>query len=45
MIKNTKYNKANAFVFSVNGSNLMNFKDCSEAESVCKFLEKNGGRE
>lgn len=41
MIKNTEYIKANAFAFySINGSNLIDFKDCSKAESVCEFLEK-----
>jgi len=41
MIKNTEYIKANAFAFySINGSNLIDFNDCSKAESVCEFLEK-----
>jgi len=41
MIKNTDYIKANAFAFySLNGNNLIEFKDCSRAESVCEFLEK-----
>ncbi len=41
MIKNTDYIKANAFAFySINGNNLIEFKDCSKAESVCEFLEK-----
>lgn len=41
MIKNTDYIKANAFAFySLNGNNLIEFKDCSKAENVCEFLEK-----
>lgn len=41
MIKNTDYIKANAFAFySINGNNLIDFKDCSKAEYVCEFLEK-----
>lgn len=41
MIKNTDYIKANAFAFySINGNNLIDFKECSKAESVCEFLEK-----
>ena len=41
MIKNTDYIKANAFAFySINGNNLIDFKDCSKAENVCEFLEK-----
>ncbi|MDD4749880.1 MAG: IS630 family transposase [Methanosarcinaceae archaeon] len=39
MIKNTDYIKANAFAFySINGKNLIDFKDCSKAECVCEFL-------
>ena len=41
MIKNTENIKANAFAFySINGNNLIDFKDCSKAENVCEFLEK-----
>jgi Transposase and inactivated derivatives len=41
MIKNTDYIKANAFAFySLNGNNLIEFKDCAKAENVCEFLEK-----
>jgi putative transposase len=41
MIKNMDYIKANAFAFySINGNNLIEFKDSSKAESVCQFLEK-----
>ena len=41
MIKNTDYIKANAFAFySINGNNLIDFKESSKAESVCEFLEK-----
>jgi putative transposase len=41
MIKNTGNIKANAFAFySINGNNLIDFKDCSNAENVCEFLEK-----
>jgi len=41
MIKNTDYVKANAFAFySLNGNNIIEFKDSSKAESVCEFLEK-----
>jgi putative transposase len=41
MIKNTDYIKANAFAFySLNGNNLIEFKDNSKAEDVCEFLEK-----
>ena len=49
MINNTGYIKANAFAFySLNGNNLIEFKDCSKSENVCGFLEKivqeNNGR-
>lgn len=41
MFKNTDYIKANAFAFySINGNNLIDFKESSKAESVCEFLEK-----
>lgn len=41
MIKNTDYIKANAFAFySINGNNLIDFKESSKAESVCEFLVK-----
>jgi len=41
MIKNTDYIKANAFAFySINGNNVIDFKDNSKAESICEFLEK-----
>ena len=41
MIKNTDYVKANAFAFySLNGNNIIEFKDSSKAESVCEFLDK-----
>lgn len=41
MIKNTDYIKANVFAFySINGNNLIDFKESSKAESVCEFLEK-----
>jgi putative transposase len=41
MMKNTDYIKANAFAFySLNGNNIIEFKDSSKAESVCEFLEK-----
>lgn len=41
MVKNIDYIKANAFAFySINGNNLIDFKDSSKAESVCEFLEK-----
>jgi putative transposase len=41
MKKNTDYIKANAFAFySLNGNNLIEFKDCSRAENLCEFLEK-----
>ncbi len=41
MIKNTDYIKANAFAFySINGSNLIDFKESSKAESICEFLEE-----
>ena len=41
MIKNTGYLKANAFAFySLNGNNIIEFKDSSKAENVCDFLEK-----
>jgi putative transposase len=41
MVKNTDYIKANAFAFySINGSNLINFKESSKAESICEFLEE-----
>jgi len=41
MIKNTDYIKANAFAFySINGNNLIDFKESSKAESICEFLEK-----
>lgn len=41
MVKNTDYIKANAFAFySINGNNVIDFKDNSKAESICEFLEK-----
>jgi transposase len=41
MLKNTDYIKANAFAFySINGNNLINFKESSKAESICEFLEE-----
>lgn len=40
-LKNTDYIKANAFAFySINGSNLIDFKESSKAESICEFLEE-----
>ena len=45
MIKNTDYIKANAFVlYSINGNNLIDFKESSKTESICEFLEKIVGR-
>jgi len=41
MIKNTAYIKANAFAFySINGRNLIDFRESSKAENVCDFLVK-----
>lgn len=41
MIKNTDHIKANSFAFySINGNNLIDFKENSKAESVCEFFEK-----
>jgi putative transposase len=41
MFKNTDYIKANAFAFySINGNNLIDFKESSKTESICEFLEK-----
>jgi putative transposase len=41
MFKNTDYIKANAFAFySINGNNLIDFKESSKAESICEFLEE-----
>jgi len=41
MIKNTGYIKANAFAFySINGNNLIDFMESSNAENVCDFLVK-----
>jgi transposase len=41
MIKNTDYIKANAFAFySINGNNLIDFRESSKAENVCEFLAK-----
>lgn len=47
--KNTTRIKANAFGFySINGTNVIDFKECSKSQSVCEFLEhirnKNQGR-
>ncbi|ADI73546.1 Integrase catalytic region (plasmid) [Methanohalobium evestigatum Z-7303] len=39
--KNTDYIKANAFAFySINGNNLIEFKDSSKSDDVCEFLEE-----
>lgn len=41
MLKNTDYIKANAFAsYSINGNNLIDFKESSKAESICEFLEE-----
>ena len=41
MIKNMDYIKANAFAFySINGRNLIDFRESSKAENVCDFLVK-----
>jgi putative transposase len=41
MFKNTDHIKANAFAFySINGNNLIDFKESSKTESICEFLEK-----